>query len=400
MTPCINEYFFAFSRFNYRENFAGYLLAALLFAINFYVFKRRKHFAKIMAFGFALMAILSVELGFRAYINFSLPEERDAFAWYGSRLRPENRGYQAHPFFQFTGKANAPKIDSKIFPSRMPFNNYGYPGADFTLKKFPGTFRIVCLGGSTTALGYTQYLESYLRTYILPTERIEIINLGVVSSTSAHMLNRFAFFARELDADMYVVHQAWNEHIVRQGDLEKQRPDYSNFFKRFSPKTPIDKPLIEWSALYRYLRYKVNPIPEFDQMEPAIYKDFKRTWDGRFLNGRGLTYYKRNIRTLLDLVLMDGKRVILTTQPFHMRSVDPSIAHIVQANKELRRIGAEYERKHKGKVFFLDVEKEVQEKVQKHFIDLGHLKEQGARWVARSVGAKIIAQQDLKLKSP
>jgi lysophospholipase L1-like esterase len=69
------------------------------------------------------------------------------------------------------------------------YNNFGFRGEDIAAPKPDGVFRIVCIGGSTTEEGnsndrtYPHMLQAKLRAW-LGTDRIEVLNCGIVGATS------------------------------------------------------------------------------------------------------------------------------------------------------------------------------------------------------------------------
>ncbi len=86
---------------------------------------------------------------------------------------------------------NVDQNDFYVFHS----NNVGFRGRDIAVPKPPGVFRIVCIGGSTTAEGetdemtYPAILEKKLRRHF-KTEAIEVVNGGVYGINSVGEVQR------------------------------------------------------------------------------------------------------------------------------------------------------------------------------------------------------------------
>lgn len=104
-------------------------------------------------------------------------------------------------------------------------NNVGLRGPDITLPKPPGTYRIVCIGGSTTFEGprnhltYPAMLQKKFREHF-KTDRIEVINGGVNGINSAGELGEFQNYLR-LEPDL-VVHYNFANDVFNAQYLVKE----------------------------------------------------------------------------------------------------------------------------------------------------------------------------------
>ena len=107
-----------------------------------------------------------------------------------------------------------PGVKNRYF-SHVDFNPSTSPDY-FILPKPTGTFRIFCLGGSTT-VGYPYWYNGSFSTFlrdrlrkIFPERKIEIINLGMTATNSFSVLD----IARELvdfEPDLFIVYDGHNE---------------------------------------------------------------------------------------------------------------------------------------------------------------------------------------------
>jgi tetratricopeptide (TPR) repeat protein len=107
-----------------------------------------------------------------------------------------------------------PEVKSRYF-TKVEFSPNTSPDY-FKMPKPQGTYRIFCLGGSTTVgfpYGYVGSFSTYLRDrlkYIFPDRTIEVINLGMTATNSFTTLD----IARELvdyAPDMFCVYDGHNE---------------------------------------------------------------------------------------------------------------------------------------------------------------------------------------------
>jgi len=94
-------------------------------------------------------------------------------------------------------------------------NSQGFRGPEFSVTKPTGTFRIVCVGGSTTFQGrsneetYPALLERRLQAKY-PQLKIEVLNLGISGLTSDYWLERSAYLFR-LQPDVVLQYEGVND---------------------------------------------------------------------------------------------------------------------------------------------------------------------------------------------
>ena len=107
-----------------------------------------------------------------------------------------------------------PSVKARYF-SRVEFSPNTSPDF-FSVPKRPGTFRIFCLGGSTTVgfpYGFVGSFSTFLRDrlkQLFPDRSIEVINLGMTATNSYTVLD----IARELvdyEPDLFCVYDGHNE---------------------------------------------------------------------------------------------------------------------------------------------------------------------------------------------
>jgi lysophospholipase L1-like esterase len=96
-------------------------------------------------------------------------------------------------------------------------NNFGYRDRDFTVPKPERTFRILCIGGSTTEEGettqatYPALLEQILRER-LPGVEVEVFNCGISGTRTAFQLSKAAEFLH-LDPDAVGFYEGVNDAL-------------------------------------------------------------------------------------------------------------------------------------------------------------------------------------------
>lgn len=95
-------------------------------------------------------------------------------------------------------------------------NNLGFRGGDIAMPKPRGTYRILCLGGSTTFEGmteashYPRLLEDMLQSCFVPVRQMEVINGGMPGMYSYGHRARFLEYMA-LDPDLIVYYMGIND---------------------------------------------------------------------------------------------------------------------------------------------------------------------------------------------
>lgn len=134
-----------------------------------------------------------------------------------------------HPYLLYTLRPGFEEFGYK------QINSLGYRGHEFPYQKPAGTYRILCLGGSTTvsypyihnpADAWPAVLESELQS-LYPDRHFEVINAGLGYATSAEMLAGYMFRHRYLNADMVIIHEGGNDTDPLM--FENYNPEYSHF---------------------------------------------------------------------------------------------------------------------------------------------------------------------------
>ena len=109
-------------------------------------------------------------------------------------------------------------------------NSLGYRGDEISRKKPDGTFRIVCLGASTTFSAevssnqatWTHRLQEKLRT-AYPGRSIEVVNAAVGGYVSTDNLRNLKYRVLGLDPDLVIYYEANNEIVKDTQELAVQR---------------------------------------------------------------------------------------------------------------------------------------------------------------------------------
>jgi len=171
--------------------------------------------AVVIFFGIAEVALRAYDFPF--YFNFSadllgMPVfDMSRFR----RIANHTVEFDREVFWKF--KPNQ-VLDAKgVYLKPVRINNQGFRGPDFQIEKRPGSFRIVCLGDSTTfgwSVADDETYPAQLATALKknhPGCDIEVINLGVTGYTSFQGRQLFLSFAQKLKPDLVVASFGMND---------------------------------------------------------------------------------------------------------------------------------------------------------------------------------------------
>jgi len=188
-------------------------------------------------------------------------------------------------------------------------NSLGFRGPYFKKNKPPDTFRIVAMGGSTTAgmyeneLTYPRLLERMLNRFSTGKRKIEVINAGVWGYTSCQVMKRYKKEILDLKPDLILLMSGWN-------DINKMRT--AGITKR-SQYCMNHHPILVRSNLFRFLRLQIS-------------ETFKRTPSELDVEvfQENSKYYLENLREIIKDAELNGTHVVLVSLPslFETRDLD------------------------------------------------------------------------------
>jgi len=354
--------------------------------------------ASLVVFG--LLLLVPAELGTRLVAKVRWPpQQRAALVELGETFRPSAPMHISHPFLHGIGNPQWKSTDPKKIHEK--FNGFGFRGREMRYAKQPGTVRIACLGGSTTASGYPVAMEGYLNG-LRPTATFESLNFGIGGWTTAHSTANFALNVIDFSPDYVVIHHAWNDlaFLPHGCDL---RGDYAHY--RQSPVHPgqfgIGERLAMRSLVVRLLKYRWllrrkelwwgrNVSTEFIPLTSGSGEDecddVDRLWP-----------FRRNIETIADLADARGMQVVLTTQPHASARPgldDEVLSFIDQCNQIVRALHEE----RAGRTILVDLDRELSGAEEHTFVDEAHLDSDGILLKAQLIGDAILAHESRRLE--
>ena len=236
--------------------------------------------------------------------------------------------YFSHPFNSYE------LVPSYEHNGWAHINSLGFRGEEFEKIRKPDTYRIVALGDSTTYGIWNQYdktypfqLEKLLRER-LTYDKIEVINAGLVSATTAEALIRFYFKVLDLKPDMLVFYSGLSDIIPR--IFNNFRDDYSHFRK--NPHREFSIRTISYLA--RLVGYvfethghglvNVSLADHTWRLENLPTTDRKRIENFKSTNSRA---FERNLQQLLLAAKANNIKVALATFAYNpkLRKWTPAV---------------------------------------------------------------------------
>lgn len=176
----------------------------------------RRKFLYLAIVTFVMLGLAEGALRVRAWVKYGgSASVRDPMLTFDDRAGI----YVPTPGYELKGR----NIHIKI-------NALGFRGEEISLEKPAGTFRIVCLGASTTFSAevssndkmWTHRLQEMLRA-AHPDRRIEVINAAVGGYVSADNLKRLKHHVLALDPDLVIYYEANNEIVKDTQELAAAR---------------------------------------------------------------------------------------------------------------------------------------------------------------------------------
>jgi lysophospholipase L1-like esterase len=306
-----------------------------------------------------------------------------------------------HPYLLYTLRPGYEQFGYK------QINSLGYRGHEFSYEKPRGTYRILCLGGSTTisfpyikdpSRAWPALVEARLNE-LYPGRRFEVINAGLGYATSAEMLAGYMFRHRYLQPDMVIIHEGGNDTDPLM--YENYNPEYTHF-RSAGVRVMVGR--VERTLLHSnvfrvfYMRYW-RSVPSIYVSQPYGYDRLSRTDAMQRVRDTYPLGFERNMDLIMRTAQADGARVLLAgfvaerEELFakawpSARGLEPAIMLGIQKNLGvMQELGKKY-----GVLYLSPSDVEFKDE---WFIDGCHLTEEGERVKAEWILAGVIRTMGL-----
>jgi lysophospholipase L1-like esterase len=249
--------------------------------------------------------------------------------------------YVPHPYFSHMTN---PAFRSEDGKDRH--NRFGFRGRDFEAEKPEGTYRIFCVGGSTT---YTTSVDNYADAFPAQLERvlrqthgrtnIEVVNAGVPAFASLDSLINVLLRILPLDPDLIVVYHGINDVATRLVPPDTYRRDNRGYRRDWSLREREGPP--RWwyhSRLAYWLAVKLGALPP-QRVGYGFFPDTSRM-SAADLDRNPPVHYATNLRQMALLAADAGASIMFSTWACSEDFTDPVLkAGVHQNNAVARRTG-------------------------------------------------------------
>lgn len=188
----------------------------------------------------------------------------------------------------------------------------------FSLEKPEGTFRIVCMGSSSTfghgmpmgsGWDYPSELEKVLSKR-MPGQRFEVLNAGIRGGDSAQVREFYSGVIRHFEPDLVIIslfnNDAFYQTISEEYPYLEEMAAASfdqGFFGRLAMELRV------WRRASIYRKYYV-PLQKGEEVPEGVREMFDR----------GVRSFKNLVSDIVERVLGDGGAVLLVKEPFRLGS--------------------------------------------------------------------------------
>jgi lysophospholipase L1-like esterase len=277
--------------------------------------KQKKIFTSILA------VLVIVIIGFGIFLALKVMREPEATITQPAQTmgKISYTYYSVHPLLSLVPKPG----------EAMHVNSYGFRGDEIKVLKEPDTFRIFCLGGSTTYSGTLPYEDSYpaiLQKMLqekYPDKRIEVQNAACDWYSSEHSVVNYSIRVRRFQPDLIIVFHAINDLLYgfsppwwTTGDY---KPDYSHYLGPLirTTKNPTDNITLTAAEIQSESADEV-----WDKLVTS-----EIVWQNLSVlktklpavgvsNFRSFPTFENNLNLLIQLTRDDNCTLILCSQPF------------------------------------------------------------------------------------
>jgi hypothetical protein len=232
-----------------------------------------------------------------------------------------------HPYLAYGLKpsyATAP--DAK--GGQKSHNSVGLRGAEVAVAKAPGTFRIACLGGSSTygntptndAATWPARLQVHLSAG-RPEADIEVLNGGAPGWSSFESTVNLAFRMLDFEPDLVLVYHSINDVRCALYVAHEPLPDNSHWRSVWPVYRPSPlEPLLERSMTYlvwrKYFTDHLQQRADIAYFAIRDHPDFKSDWyqQGASVPTGGFDNFRRNLVSIAAVARAHGAEVIFASQ--------------------------------------------------------------------------------------
>ena len=359
----------------------------------------------LFAFVATLLFFVLAEFGFRLVVSLTSDRLSNMIGDYQSRYYSQinqKLSYRPHPYFGYVRRDKG---------NNDGVNSLGFWGGEIEQEKPDGTFRIVALGGSTTAgpTAWPYQLGIELNSRLDDTT-VEVINLGIGGWTSAEALAAFSTIGLAYSPDAVVIHCVNNDlepmratepevdysHYRRAMDVVQTNEGLATYKQDFGDI--VDAVAAQWSDLYVYAKlFQSGTVPRRASLHELT------TWKNHTTaepSAKGIAIFERNLRSIAALAKANGAVTVLTTMPA-LSVRRPGIPTVPEGH--LRSLEAQNERLRtlaKNNDWLMADLALLSADLTPYFEDAIHVDFRGEQLKAKSVADTLVSAQTFQAPPP
>jgi lysophospholipase L1-like esterase len=236
---------------------------------------------------------------------------------------PDRMAYVPHPFLGYTTRPD--HVSAPHLAYSASTNSLGFRGAEIAHEKPPGTYRIACLGGSTTwgtgassdETTWPAVLEQQLNAALGPDgpyDHIEVINAGVSGYTLMESFINRKMRILPLDPHLVIIYHGINDaQAIRRGDFQT---DYSHVRRSWTDGRPARglSSLLAWSHLYGLL-IGHDGSGARDTLSDHVHVEGYNKLEEHPINELkpGIQNFEWTLQEMVAIARLRGVRVVLST---------------------------------------------------------------------------------------
>lgn len=333
----------------------------------------------LLTCGSVAIAFLVLELFTRYYLASFKPQIQQRIKDIQKSVslsETEKPRFLSHPYLSY-------------YPSDIELTEEGcvIDGTAFAFTPPPNTFRIACLGGSTTMRSYPNYLAESLKP-CLPNMNIEVMDWGCSGWTIVESMLNYTIRARLFHPDLVILHEGINDVAPR---FRKNFVfDYSHYRKSASNfRIPAIYRFINPSYLLTWLSIRADFHPaDLDTLtvQPVPPDGY---WEGGVIPPKTQITYREAVGTLGSLCKGDDTAYLLAGMIFDVtQMLDSQNAKIVNEHNQIYQ---DYADAHRG--MYVDLQNFFRFH-KDYFVDQVHMNPWGDR-----IKANILANAIAKIRN-
>ncbi len=301
-----------------------------------------------------------------------------------------------------------------------PNNINGFLDSDFQPRKAEKSFRILCLGGSTSEYAnYPEFIawafkgQPYIRQNDLT---VQVVSAGYEAHTSLDSYYKYRYLYRNYDFDLVIIYDNINDVRANACPPEMFKADYSHYayYSIINPTVKLmDIPVLNRSflALKIVLTYQEQRRKKLEAQNPDAFVPEeipKPEWQHYGGDIKTAAALGNNLKNIIDLAGQRGQKVLLMTFAYclpdsytfeafnngeldYAEGVDPAVPVEIYGSVENVKKGLEVHNQvirevaQRNHTYFID-QREFLNGDMESFIDVCHFSQRGINRFAGKIG--------------